>query len=468
LYEDISIILNLRRLLCKQLKWKLLYYKIIRQKFIEIIPSSIPAQYLQNEADFIRERKLPFPKLITFTLHITTSAKNEGVDIRLGDFFKDARRSGLWFDAEPVHRSAVTKARAKVPWQVFEDIFSQSVALAYKCYPDLPKYKWHGMSVFAIDGSKYDLPASEELRKKFDPNSGLEYPGKGHYPQCLVSTVYDVFRRIPIARTVAPRDSSEREEALKMLPHIPPDGILLFDRGYPSYEFIKKLMDNYAGYFCFRCPAKNSFPALEEFVASDKEETIIYINPSYQFLKKASLSERKNAPIIKLRAIKLYSPDGELSILLTNLFNQELFSTEDIRSLYYKRWGVESYYRDEKITVEIEKFHSKSYNGIMQELFAAAIMSVISRTLMVLSVDPEDDSEPEPQFKHTVKTLGNEIFVFFPEDSEKVVEIFKELLIEIARVKYYKSKKDRKPQPRVCKKSPNKWALNKNRKLMIA
>jgi len=252
-----------------------------------------------------------------------------------------------------------------------------------------------------------------------------------------------------------------------MLPHIPPNGIMLFDRGYPSYEFIKELIENYAGFFSFRCPAKNSFPALEEFVASDKEETIIYINPSYQFLKKASPSERKNAPLIKLRAIKLYSPDGELSILLTNLFNQELFPTKDIRALYYKRWGVESYYRDEKITLEIEKFHSKSYNGIMQELFAATIMSVISRTLMVLAVDPEDESEPEPQFKHTVKTLANEIFVLFPEDSEKVVEIFKELLIEIVRVKYYKSKKDRKSQPRVCKKSVNKWALNKNSKLMI-
>ena len=30
---------------------------------------------------------------------------------------------------------------------------------------------------------------------------------------CLVSTVYDVFRRLPLARTVVPVDSSEREQA---------------------------------------------------------------------------------------------------------------------------------------------------------------------------------------------------------------------------------------------------------------
>jgi hypothetical protein len=58
------------------------------------------------------------------------------------------------------------------------------------------------MSVYATDGSKYNLPATGNIREKFDPDSGLQNKGKGHYPQCLVSTHYDVFRRLAIARTV--------------------------------------------------------------------------------------------------------------------------------------------------------------------------------------------------------------------------------------------------------------------------
>jgi len=58
------------------------------------------------------------------------------------------------------------------------------------------------MSVYATDGSIYNLPATDKIREKFDPNSGLQNKGKGHYPQCLVSTLFDVFRRLPIARTV--------------------------------------------------------------------------------------------------------------------------------------------------------------------------------------------------------------------------------------------------------------------------
>lgn len=105
-----------------------------------------------------------------------------------------------------------------------------------------------GLSVFAIDGSKYRLPAADALRKAFDPDSGLDHPGQGHYPQCLVSTVYDVFRRLPIARTVQSiAHANEREEVKVLLPQIPLGGVLLFDRGYPSYDLIDYLLRRYRG-----------------------------------------------------------------------------------------------------------------------------------------------------------------------------------------------------------------------------
>jgi hypothetical protein len=123
------------------------------------------------------------------------------VDVKSGEFFRNANRSGLWPEAEAIHRTTLTKARRKVDWTIFRDILGDAVDLAYQCWPESPQFTWHGMSVFANDGSKYDLPATEELRNVFDPQSGLQYSGKGHYPQCLVSTTYDVFRRLPIART---------------------------------------------------------------------------------------------------------------------------------------------------------------------------------------------------------------------------------------------------------------------------
>ena len=368
-----------------------------------------------------------------------------------------------------MHRSAVTKARAKVPWTIFQDLLGDAVNIAYQCWPDDPKYVWHGKSVFAIDGSKYTLPASDELRAAFDPQSGLEYSGKGHYPQCLVSTLYDVFRRLPIARHVGPRDSSERDAALKLLPFIPENSLAIMDRGFPSYDFIRELQQNFSGHFLMRCSARSTFPAVERFVNSNKKEDVISIKPTLKALSKTKSEDHKNLRPLKIRVIRLTSPDGTVSVLLTNLFNRKTFRYKELIDLYFKRWEVEIYYRDEKITLDVDNFHGESVNSIKQELFAAAIMSVISHTMMVLSSDATiEGGEIEPQFKNAILALASEAAVLAPEDPETAVIIFNDIFQAISRVKYYRPKRPRPSVPRVTKKAVNKWTISKLKKVANA
>jgi hypothetical protein len=321
------------------------------------------------------------------------------------------------------------------------------------------------MSVIGIDGSKYNLPATEENRKEFDPKSGLDHAGKGHYPQCLVSTAYDVFRRFPVARTVVSIHGSERKEALNLLASIRPGAVLLFDRGYPSYHLICSLRDRYNGYFIFRCPAKSTFPAVEEFVRSGRQEGYILLHPSNNYLEGLSRRQLKKAKVIQLRIIRLVSPDGTVSVLLTNLLNQSRFPGKDIVSLYFRRWEVETNYRNEKVVLEIEQFHGKSANSIRQEIYAVTIMSVIARTLMVVTSRVHGTSTAEFQFKNAIMTLAAEAAVLAPDDPDKAVEIFSEILAAISRVKYYRPKRPRASKPRVTKSPPNKWCFGRRKKL---
>ena len=324
------------------------------------------------------------------------------------------------------------------------------------------------MSVFAFDGSKFDLPATEELRKAFDPQSGFQHEGRGHYPQCLVTTAYDVFRRIPVARSVVSIHGSEREEARALLPCIPSGSVLLFDRGYPGYELIAHLRDNYKGYFVFRCTAQSTFPAVEAFVAGGKHEDFILIHPSNKFLQGLSRRQRKKAKVILLKIIRLVSPDGVVSVLPTNLLNMASFPGAEIIELYFRRWAIEDHYRNEKVTLEIEKFHGKSPNSIRQELFAAAIMSVIARTLMVFTERVHGTRTEAFQFKNAITTLAAEAAVLVPDDPQRAIEIFHEILQAISRVKYYRPKSPRPPQPRVTKRPSNKWCDGRRKKIESA
>jgi hypothetical protein len=387
-------------------------------------------------------------------LFLTAGGKSQGVDGKSGAFFRHARRSGLWPEAEAVHRSAVTKARAKLSWTAFEHLHRDAVRLAYEVWPASEEDTWQGLSVFAIDGSKYDLPASAPLRAAFDPDSGLDQPGKGHYPQCLVSTVQDVFRRLPIARTVRPiADANEREELKALLPFIPAGGVLLCDRGYPSYDLIDFVQCQYRGYWLFRCPAQSTFPAVERFVQSGRKQALITLQPP-------------KGEAIPVRAIRLQSPDGTLSVLLTNLLDEIRFPAEAVIALYFRRWAVETQYRDEKTSLDIETFHSHTENGIRQELFAILLVAVIARILMVLMTDRDHPSAAEPQLKHAIITVATEAAILTPRCPRLAFVIFNELLTEIARVRYYPPKKPRPPQPRVSRRPLSKWQLSKTKRLI--
>lgn len=430
----------------------------ILSSFLDIIPETLDPALKLSPKHFTRTSKLPFPKVITATLSIVASPDHTGVDIHSGTLFRDARRSGLWPDAEAIHRSTVTKARNNVPWQVFRGIHDEAVALADELWPDRPQEVWHGMSVVATDGSKYTLPASESLRKEFDPTSGLGTPGKGHYPQCLVSTLYDVFRRIPLARTVVGINGSERDEVEELLPSVPANSVWLFDRGYPSYELFHRLTKTFDGFFLFRCPASSTFPAVEEFMARGRHEAIIWVTPSHTALTNVSPRQRKRLKALKLRVIRVENPDGTLSALITNLLDTVTYPCLEIMALYVRRWEVEEYYRDEKVTLDIEYFHSKTPNGVRQELFAAMIMSVISRTLMMLAAEHLLPEDRECQFKNAIVTLASEAALLAPDAPEQAVIIFRDVLAEIARVKYYRPKTPRSSQPRINKHPVNKWS----------
>lgn len=374
-------------------------------------------------------------------------------------------------EAGAVHRSSISKARKKVPWQVFENLAKEATSLAYEILPQDPKYLWHNMSVYAFDGSKYDLPATVQIREEFDSKSGLNHPGKGHYPQCLVSTAYDVFRRIPVGRTVSSiENGNEREDAKKLISHhIPQGSLLCFDRGYPSYEFFLWLQNNYNGHFLFRCAGSSTFPAVKEFLRSGDRQAIIWIDPSKKHSQRTPADQRTTLKALKLRAIKMESPDGTVSVLLTSLLDMIEFSRDELIELYFRRWEVENYYRDEKVFLEIEKFHSRTPDGIRQEIFAIMVMTVISRMLMFIAdevTSPREKVKSEPQFKNSIMTIASDMAVFVSKDPLRAIEIFEEMLTEIRRVRYYRSKKPRLSQPRVCKRPPNKWAEAKIRNLI--
>jgi hypothetical protein len=84
---------------------------------------------------------------------------------------------------------------------------------------------------------------------------------------------------------------------------------------------------------------------------------------------------------------------------LTHLPDDDRFAA--VIALDFRRGAVEVHDRDDKTSWEIETFHSRTENGLRQELFAILVRAVISRMLRFLMPHPDPAIHAEPQFQHT-------------------------------------------------------------------
>ena len=431
-------------------------------KILTIIPHEIENRFKSKPTFFSRTPVLTFPRLITFLLSIVSNGKSDGVAIKIDDFFSHAKKLGLWLDITSIGRSAISKARNKIKWEAFRNILKKSTTIAYECWQDTPSDTWHDLSVYAIDGSYHTLPATLKIRDAFDPSSGFDKKGKGHYPQCLVTLAFDVLRKIPIDLTVTSIHSDETAQATQQLiPSIPAGGVLLFDRGYQGYQFIDSVA-NYDGYFVLRNKSTCTFKVVEDFIKSNKAQDQIVFKPNERYLYK-SAGKTFYSHEITLRIIRIENKEGETSVLITNLLDSKRYTMKAIIDLYFMRWEIETFYRDNKCTIEIEQFHSKSVNGIQQEFYAAAIMSLISRIAMNCTRLFDEIKNVAPQFKNALRKMSNNAALLVSNNALIAYSYFLEILEQINRVKYYKPKEKRPSQIRICKKEQNKWILNRMR-----
>jgi hypothetical protein len=67
---------------------------------------------------------------------------------------------------------------------------------------------------------------------------------------------------------------------------------------------------------------------------------------------------------------------------------------------------------------EVEKFHGRTCNSVYQEIYAATIMIVITRTLMVIA---SETNSSDYQLNNAIMTLASEVAVLAPDDPQRLL-----------------------------------------------
>lgn len=322
--------------------------------------------YVRNpNKDFIRNRKWVLEKLVHFVL--TIGGKSLGKEIL--DFFD--------YDENLPSVSAFCQQRSKLKPDAFYALFRSFT----KKFSKLKCMK--GYRILAADGSQLYLPDSCDALDAFHGNGENK---KGYY-MFQMEAIYDLLNHLYIDACACPvLQASERRMLKELLSNNPfaAPSILILDRGYESYSLLSFLDEQNIKYLIRvrrddRCILSHFDPGNEtdmdiHWILGKKDKPDLQIPQAiYKRISDSVKFEQitKDTPYydFKTRLVCIELPSGEKEYLLTNLARDE-FSWNEIGQLYRMRWGIETSFRMLKYVVELNQFHTKKAENILQEIYA--------------------------------------------------------------------------------------------------
>ena len=87
---------------------------------------------------------------------------------------------------------------------------------------------------------------------------------------------------------------------------------------------------------------------------------------------------------IKVRFVRVLLDTGEYEVLVTNLFDEEEFPTEEFKTIYYLRWGIESFYAVLKTRLNLENFSGKTVHSVYQDFYSTIYISELGNLQKII------------------------------------------------------------------------------------
>ena len=329
----------------------------------------------KRPSDFTRTRSMPFEEVVWFMLMRFKCSTSSA----LRRFF-DKLEIGF-----PIRQQSFSESRYKIRHEAFIELFKVTVdTMLANCHK-----KWHGYRLLAIDGSKINLPQDAALMEYFGAN------GRGAKScQCQGSLMYDVQNDIVLDAAIAPLSDDERSLAWAHLDECKvslPDEkkLVLFDRGYPSFDLIEKL-ENDGFHYVMRARKKFN----NDIDAQTNSDGFVWLS--------------KGEKRIHIRVIKFALDSGEEETLITNITDKRL-GKNAFKKLYFMRWPVETKYNIAKSKLQVENFTALTVEGVKQDFFAAMYLVNVAAAAAIDAQADIDAAKNTKGNKHGQKANTNEL-----------------------------------------------------------
>lgn len=276
---------------------------------------------------------------------------------------------------------------------------------------------------------------------------------------CVAAT--NVFTGQPVRAVVEDYRASERSLLMRLIAGFRPGDLALLDRGLGGAQVYVEF-HQHDQFFIHRATASGESVAeyVRKFVLSGKRQ--------HCFSLPVKSGQPGEITEIKHRLILGTSDnEGKPIVFVTNLLDRKSYRRSAILDPYRKRWSVETLYGRVKHLLNLEKFHARSYNGVMQEIFANLLILSLTAAAVSAVVD-QDDLEIEaelPSFKAASEVIRRHLFSVVDHKivGTKPKKLLKQILVEVRAVMY--PIRPCRSYPRVSMQPIKSWNLKKSSKL---
>jgi len=348
----------------------------------------------------VRERAIDSMMLILLIFRLVSSKNSQSYGTTIDELWDSCGRLKIELcQKSSISPSAFCDARKKLDESVFRCV-NQKILMEYASQRG--RYRWQGHSLFAVDGSKINLP--RELI-----NNGYKTPNDdAHYPQGLVSCLFELRSRLPFDFDLVSH-GNERRCARKHLNTLEADDVVVYDRGYFSYAMLHHHCKT--GIHAIFRLQQSTNSVIQRFFDNEGENdkiVTITVSPSRRAEHKRKHPDIDIVPL-KMRLLKYVVSDTTFCLGTTLTEPHQQYPLHEFADVYHSRWGIEEAYKVSKHIFIVEDFHAKSERGVKQELFAHFVLATMNRLFANqadLQLNGEDPHPPPSESTEQDQSAG--------------------------------------------------------------
>jgi len=343
-------------------------------------------------------------------------------------------------DLDTVTKGAYSQARANIKYTAFIELCTDA---RNKFYAEYEYKTFKNYRLLAVDGSMVTLPSNPETQEVFTPiKVSNQYKEKDKtIVQGRVSVLYDVLNDIIVDSIIT--DSKTHEMKITINQHLKQtqkDDLIIFDRGYPSYEMFAKIIHQTSADFLIRI--KSTTYKKHTAVLFDKKsgvtDVIATIQPSTKNVRE--MCEQENLPqSIEVRFVQVILEDGEVEVLATSVLGSAVIEQKEFKALYFKRWKIETYYDIMKNRLSLENFTGTTVLSIKQDFYATMFISNFESVLSHELNEELENEEGNKRKKYTQKvnksvsfnTIKNHAFDLFFFPDKEIIKTLDKIYLQL-------------------------------------